>query len=126
MRKVKWGEFKLTDVFDVKNTKNILSSDIVENSGTTPYLCASSENNAVSTYIKYNENFLENSQNSQSLQNFHNFQNSNEQISINQSSSQNPMLGSDVPQIETPPRVLRNGNNNLNLNLNLDRNRENR
>ena len=59
MRKVKWGEFKLTDVFDVKNTKNILSSDIVENSGTTPYLCASSENNAVSTYIKYNENFLE-------------------------------------------------------------------
>ena len=36
------------------------------------------------------------------------------------------MLGSDVPQIETPPRVLRNGNNNLNLNLNLDRNRENR
>ena len=59
MRKVKWGEFKLTDVFDVKNTKNIISSDIVENSGTTPYLCASSENNAVSTYIKYNENFLE-------------------------------------------------------------------
>lgn len=59
LRKVKWGEFKLTDVFDVKNTKNILSSDIVENSGTTPYLCASSENNAVSTYIKYNENFLE-------------------------------------------------------------------
>lgn len=56
---VKWGKFKLIDVFDVRNTKNILSSDIVENSGTTPYLCAGSDNNSVSTYIKYDKNFLE-------------------------------------------------------------------
>lgn len=48
-------DYKLTDVFDVKNTGNILSRDIVENSGKTPYLCASAENNAVSAYISYND-----------------------------------------------------------------------
>lgn len=30
LRSVKWGEFKLTDVFAVKNTSNILACDIVE------------------------------------------------------------------------------------------------
>ena len=59
LRTVKWGEFKLTEIFNVKNTKNILSSDIVEKSGTTPYLCASAENNAVNTYIHYNEKYIE-------------------------------------------------------------------
>ena len=52
-------EYNLINIFDVKNTSNILSSDIVKKSGDTPYLCASSENNAVSTYIKYDERFLE-------------------------------------------------------------------
>ena len=56
---VKWGEFKLTDVFTVKNTSNILAYNIVEGSGTVPYLCASSENNAVSTYIDYDTKHLE-------------------------------------------------------------------
>jgi Type I restriction modification DNA specificity domain. len=60
LRTVKWGEFKLTDVFTVKNTSNILAYDIVEGSGTVPYLCASSENNAVSTYIDYDEKYIEN------------------------------------------------------------------
>jgi hypothetical protein len=50
---VKWGEFRLTDIFVVKNTSNLLASDIIAGSGETPYLCASSENNAVSSYIKY-------------------------------------------------------------------------
>ena len=59
LRSVKWGEFKLTDVFAVKNTSNILACDIVEGSGTVPYLCASSENNAVSTYIDYDEKYIE-------------------------------------------------------------------
>lgn len=57
--KLKFAEFDITEIFDIKNTGNILSRDIEENSGTTPYLCASSENNAVSSYIKYNEKYLD-------------------------------------------------------------------
>lgn len=56
---LKFEEFNVIDVFDVKNTRNILSKDIVENSGTTPYLCASAENNAVSSYISYDEKQLD-------------------------------------------------------------------
>ena len=56
---VKWGEFRLTDIFVVKNTSNLLASDIIADSGETPYLCASSENNAVSSYIKYDKEHLE-------------------------------------------------------------------
>lgn len=52
-------EYDILDIFSVKNTANILSCDITENSGSTPYLCASSENNSVSSYIKYNESYLE-------------------------------------------------------------------
>ena len=54
-----WEDFNVVDLFRVKNTHNILSSEIVENSGEVPYLCASAENNAVSSYIKYNEDFLD-------------------------------------------------------------------
>lgn len=57
---VKWGEFRLTDIFVVKNTSNLLASDIIAGSGEIPYLCASSENNAVSSYIKYDKEHLEN------------------------------------------------------------------
>lgn len=56
---IKEYNFNLPDIFKVKNTHNILLRDIVEDSGTTPYLCASTENNAVSTYISYDENYLE-------------------------------------------------------------------
>lgn len=35
---VKWGEFRLTDIFVVKNTSNLLASDIIAGSGETPYL----------------------------------------------------------------------------------------
>ena len=51
--------FRVIDLFDVKNTGNILSRDIVENSGETPYLCASIENNSVSSYISYDKNYLD-------------------------------------------------------------------
>lgn len=54
-----WGEFKVIDIFDVKNTRSILSRDITPNSGKTPYLCASSENNGVSSYITYDEKYLD-------------------------------------------------------------------
>lgn len=56
---VKWGEFRLTDIFRVKNTSNLLASDVIAGSGKIPYLCASSENNAVSSYIKYDKEHLE-------------------------------------------------------------------
>ncbi|WNF16998.1 restriction endonuclease subunit S [Microcystis aeruginosa] len=56
---MEWGEFNIIDIFDVKNTRNILSRDIIENSGETPYLCASGENNAVSSYISFDEKYLE-------------------------------------------------------------------
>ena len=56
---LKFEEFNVVDVFNVKNSGNILSRDISENSGKTPYLCASAENNAVSSYISYNENYLD-------------------------------------------------------------------
>ena len=52
-------EFKVVDIFDVKNTKNILSRDIIANSGDIPYLCASTENNAISSYISYNDKYLD-------------------------------------------------------------------
>ena len=52
-------EFKVTDIFNVNNSKSILSRDIIENSGTTPYLCASANNNAVSTYIAYDKQHLD-------------------------------------------------------------------
>jgi hypothetical protein len=54
-----FNEFNVTEIFEVKNTKNILSRDIVENSGKTPYLCASTENNAISSYISYDEKYLD-------------------------------------------------------------------
>lgn len=56
---VKFEEFNVVDLFDVKNSGNILSRDIIENSGVTPYLCASAENNAVSSYISYDEKYLD-------------------------------------------------------------------
>lgn len=58
-KRLEWKEFDITEIFTVKNTANILSSDIVENSGATPYLCASAENNGVSSYITYNQQYLE-------------------------------------------------------------------
>ena len=51
--------FKVVDVFDVKNSGNILSRDIKPDSGKVPYLCASAENNGVSSYISYDERYLD-------------------------------------------------------------------
>ena len=59
LEKIEWKEFNLTDIFTVKNTRSILSRDIVENSGTIPYLCASAENNAVSSYISYDDEYMD-------------------------------------------------------------------
>lgn len=56
---LEYDNFNVVDIFNVKNTGNILSRDIIKNSGKTPYLSASAENNAVSSYISYNENHLD-------------------------------------------------------------------
>lgn len=56
---LEWREFNIVDIFKVKNTKNILSETITPCSGSTPYLCASAENNSVSTYISYDLECLE-------------------------------------------------------------------
>lgn len=52
-------EFTVPSLFKIKNTGNILSKDIVRNSGATPYLCASADNNAVSSYISYDKKYLD-------------------------------------------------------------------
>lgn len=54
---IKFAEFDAVDIFHIKNSKSILSRDIVEDSGEVPYLCASSENNGVSSYISYDEKY---------------------------------------------------------------------
>lgn len=59
MSKVEWGEYRIIDIFDVKNTQSILSGDLTLGSGKTPYLCASSENNAVSSYVSYDERYID-------------------------------------------------------------------
>jgi len=56
---IPFEEFDVTSVFDVKNTSNLLSEQIIEGSGTTPYLCASAENNGVSSYISFDKKYLE-------------------------------------------------------------------
>lgn len=52
-------DFPIPTVFEVKNTSNILSKDIVENSGEFPYLCASADNNAVSSHISHNKKYMD-------------------------------------------------------------------
>ena len=55
---IEWEERNITGefgIFNVKNTKNILSSKVVLGSGNIPYLSASMDNNGVSSYISYKE-----------------------------------------------------------------------
>lgn len=51
--------YSVPKLFEIKNTRNILSKDIVKNSGEYPYLCASADNNAVSTYISYDKKYMD-------------------------------------------------------------------
>lgn len=52
-------DFPVPTVFEVKNAGNILSEDIIEDSGEFPYLCASADNNAVSSYISYDKKYMD-------------------------------------------------------------------
>lgn len=56
---INWQEKNIIDVFYVKNTRNILSNAVIPNSGRTPYLCASAENNGVYSYISYDETCID-------------------------------------------------------------------
>ena len=45
-----WKEFKLTDLFDLKNGKGYLSSEALENPGDNPFVCSSETNNGIACY----------------------------------------------------------------------------
>ena len=57
--KVQWKEYKIVDIFNVKNTNNILSAWITPDSGEIPYLSASQNNNSVASYIEYNKDMID-------------------------------------------------------------------
>lgn len=59
LKKMTWGTFKIIDLFLVKNTHNILSRDIVVNSGDIPYLTAGQSNNSVGTYINFDNSQID-------------------------------------------------------------------
>ena len=46
-----WKEFKLTDIFVMSNTKSIVQSQLIPDSGSIPYITASKLNNGVMTYV---------------------------------------------------------------------------
>ena len=46
-----FGTFDITKVFNIANTHNVLSSDIKDFNGDIPYLCASADNNSVSSTL---------------------------------------------------------------------------
>lgn len=54
----KFNEFKLIDIFDVKNTTNLLSNEIIDKKGQHPYVTASRENNGIKTYISHKKDML--------------------------------------------------------------------
>ena len=58
-KKVKFKEFLLTDIFEMKNTKCIVQEQIKLNSGKIPYVTAASNNNGVMTYIDCPKEWLD-------------------------------------------------------------------
>ncbi len=60
--KIKWEEYKIVDIFVIKNTHNILSQDVKYNSGTVPYLGAGTKDNSVISFVSYKESCKEKGQ----------------------------------------------------------------
>lgn len=54
-----WKSFKLTDIFQMSNTKNITQKDIVLDSGDVAYVTAQAGNNGVLTYISCPDEWLD-------------------------------------------------------------------
>ena len=46
-----WGKFSCKELFECKNTGNILARDVIDGSGDTPYVTASGYNNGVVAHI---------------------------------------------------------------------------
>lgn len=55
---ITWSKFFLEDLFTIKNTTNIIKSEITDFSGQTPYIGASRECNGITAYINYNQQLL--------------------------------------------------------------------
>lgn len=51
--------FNIVEKFNVSNSHNILKSNVVFDSGTTPYVTASEGNNSVVSYISYKDEMME-------------------------------------------------------------------
>ena len=58
-KNVQYRKFRIVDLFEVKNSHNILKSDIMFGSGNTPYVTAGSSNNGILGYIDYDKDMLE-------------------------------------------------------------------
>ena len=56
---IEYKNFDVIKMFEVKNTHNILSTEIKKYNGSVPYLCASAENNSVNSYVEHNRNLLD-------------------------------------------------------------------
>ena len=56
---VRFKEFMIVDIFEVKNSHNILKSSVTFGSGKYPYVTAQKGNNSIASYIDYSKEFLE-------------------------------------------------------------------
>lgn len=54
-----WGEFWLTEVFDMKNTKSITAANLIPNSGATPYVTSQAGNNGVQMLVSCPDEWLD-------------------------------------------------------------------
>lgn len=54
-----WIDFKLLEIFVMKNTKSITSASLTPDSGTTPYVTAQEGNNGVQTYVSCPSEWLD-------------------------------------------------------------------
>ena len=59
---LKWKEFKIIEIFTVKNTHNIMKSQITLGSGNVPYVTASASNNSIAGYIDFDKSQIEQGQ----------------------------------------------------------------
>lgn len=56
---IAYKKCRILDIFTVQNSHNILKTDVVFNSGTTPYVTAGVSNNSIASYINYDRNLIE-------------------------------------------------------------------
>ena len=56
---MEWKEFKIVDIFEVKNARNILKSDIDFKKKKHPYVTAQEGNNSVMAFVSYDETYLD-------------------------------------------------------------------